>query len=489
MAEASRTARGMLLAGTLEKRSQWKKKWNHRFCVVWRGHIDYFLHAPKHMEEVYEAEDTRRGTILLCSEGLAVSEPGRPFCINVSGELLSCINEEEQQRWLNVISMAAKSWACGPGPGPLSALLALPASADVADDLLPQAEELSLQLLPSEEPPRRLGWQEKTSVLLTGKHSAPTLLVLDRSGTTAAAFCRLDFHGVPTGEAAFPLMTAGGSPTKLRLDAQILSSEMMGESTKPGSSIIGEGVSLTCLLGVLALALSCAVLGKANACSFVTVLAMVFVLLEIRIVGSPKVHPHEESQKEITFMVERLTAGIEATVPHSLGICSEAQISPSAPLDHLEFRPTLVSPRWLGLWKLDKARSDKYEPVFADMSVNFLIRKAADAKVSYLDISKSDTHLTILVKSLVNVEDSIPLDGSWVSKPVPTGSKMRGMCRLCLTKCTDSELEMYTEFPEGWGVLRDTLAVADDGQSFSRRIARSDTLAITRYFTLESRGS
>merc|ERR1719221_205787 len=192
-------------------------------------------------------------------------------------------------------------------------------------------------------------------------------------------------------------------------------------------------------------------------------------VLEIGVLGSPKAHPHEEPHKHVTFMLLELTPTSEAPLSAS---------APSAPSE----------PQWVGSWKLDKARSDKYEPVFADMGVNVLIRKMADAQTSIMDISKSDTHITLLLKSVVSFEESMPLDGSWMSKPVPRGSKMRGMCRCRLTKYTDSEVEMYTEFPEGWGELRDTLTVADDGQSFSRRIARSDTLAITRYFMLEPRG-
>ena len=34
-------------------------------------------------------------------------------------------------------------------------------------------------------------------------------------------------------------------------------------------------------------------------------------------------------------------------------------------------------------------------------------------------ISKSSSHVTFIVKNLVTVEDVLPVDGTWVYKPVP----------------------------------------------------------------------
>ncbi|CAE7648914.1 unnamed protein product [Symbiodinium pilosum] len=106
------------------------------------------------------------------------------------------------------------------------------------------------------------------------------------------------------------------------------------------------------------------------------------------------------------------------------------------------------------------------------MGVNYLIRKAADAKTSVLIISKSATHVNFVVKNLVTVEDVLPVDGAWVPKPVPPAGRMRGEMRLRLTKSTENELEMVTEFPPGEGSLCDTLVVDPDGNSFSRRVVR-----------------
>ena len=50
-----------------------------------------------------------------------------------------------------------------------------------------------------------------------------------------------------------------------------------------------------------------------------------------------------------------------------------------------------------------------------------------------LVISKSATHVTFIVKNLVTVEDVLPVDGSWVHKPVPPAGRMKGeMCIGCI---------------------------------------------------------
>merc|ERR1712232_103856 len=41
-------------------------------------------------------------------------------------------------------------------------------------------------------------------------------------------------------------------------------------------------------------------------------------------------------------------------------------------------------PKWVGRWKLDKSCSEQYGPILADLGVNFLLRKAADAANSEL---------------------------------------------------------------------------------------------------------
>ena len=131
---------------------------------------------------------------------------------------------------------------------------------------------------------------------------------------------------------------------------------------------------------------------------------------------------------------------------------------------------------------------------------NLCVLVTAQAR-SVLVISKSASHVTFIVKNLVTVEDVLPVDGSWVQKPVPPAGRMKGeMClgcymfhpqlrRLRLSKCTQTELdsklcspnsnaiyidhkettnicmilcmlitwqEMITEFPAGEGGLCDT---------------------------------
>ena len=45
---------------------------------------------------------------------------------------------------------------------------------------------------------------------------------------------------------------------------------------------------------------------------------------------------------------------------------------------------------------------------------------------SVLVISKSSSHVTFIVKNLVTVEDVLPVDGTWVYKPVPPAGRMKG---------------------------------------------------------------
>lgn len=236
--------------------------------------------------------------------------------------------------------------------------------------------------------------------------------------------------------------------------------------------------TLLAALACLALALSALLAGSTHSCTGLILLAAAWLLFDA-------VSPEAEASQAVQGRPDRRRVVL---VPERVASSAAAAAveGPPPPMPAAALETSLAyEPRWAGTWRLDKARSELYESVMADMSVNWCIRKAMDAKVSRLIISRTATHLTLQVKSLVNLEDSVPLDGSWIEKPVPTGSKMKGIARLRMTKHSASELEMLTEFPGGWGSLRDTLTVAEDGRSFSRRIARSDTLFITRYFVLE----
>eukprot|EP00747_Dinoflagellata_sp_TGD_P076390 gnl/TRDRNA2_/TRDRNA2_159131_c1_seq2.p1 gnl/TRDRNA2_/TRDRNA2_159131_c1~~gnl/TRDRNA2_/TRDRNA2_159131_c1_seq2.p1 ORF type:complete len:107 (+),score=19.03 gnl/TRDRNA2_/TRDRNA2_159131_c1_seq2:45-365(+) len=92
----------------------------------------------------------------------------------------------------------------------------------------------------------------------------------------------------------------------------------------------------------------------------------------------------------------------------------------------------------------------------------------------------------------VSVEDQFRLDGSWEEKPMPAGSRFKGTCRVRLAKNTLNELEICTEFPENNGSLRDTLTVAENGESFTRVVVRYDPprladgeIMVTRVFRRE----
>ena len=56
------------------------------------------------------------------------------------------------------------------------------------------------------------------------------------------------------------------------------------------------------------------------------------------------------------------------------------------------------------------------------LGVNFVLRKAADAANSVMTITTSPTHVSIHLMIWVAVQDSMPLDGTFVSKGLPPGS-------------------------------------------------------------------
>ena len=85
-----------------------------------------------------------------------------------------------------------------------------------------------------------------------------------------------------------------------------------------------------------------------------------------------------------------------------------------------------ASPRWVGRWKLDRACSEKYEPILADLGVGFIFRKAVDTAKTTLTISTTATHMNFNLQLWAfNIEEEFPLDGSWDVKPVPRSKKRR----------------------------------------------------------------
>merc|ERR1712032_482500 len=152
-------------------------------------------------------------------------------------------------------------------------------------------------------------------------------------------------------------------------------------------------------------------------------------------------------RRQITFSVERLKIGA-AAVPAALAIPE--------------------NPGWVGRWRLDFSCSDNCEPILAAVGVPYMIRKIANSIRAGCVISVCATHLKIVHKSLIPVEDRIPVDGSWLTKPMPPGGRMKGEFRVRLTKTSKSELELYTVLPEG--ELREKYLVFEDGNSFSRTV-------------------
>jgi len=140
------------------------------------------------------------------------------------------------------------------------------------------------------------------------------------------------------------------------------------------------------------------------------------------------------------------------------------------------------NPQWCGRWVLDKACSDCMEPLLSDLGVNYILRKAADAANTMMTIRVSRTHVNINLKIWISVEDSIPLDGSWTTKPVPRGGKYRGTCRVRLTRISHTELEMLSKFDDD-SEIRDTLSMLADGASFLRVMSRGDR-TVKRIFRL-----
>merc|ERR1719188_1200454 len=98
------------LAGMLEKQKRWRKEWCYRFFILRSNRIDYFLKPPAIVDEE-DTSDPPRGSIHL-HRGVwfsALEEPGRPYCVRVGEELLSCNSRAEQQRWLEAVETISSS--------------------------------------------------------------------------------------------------------------------------------------------------------------------------------------------------------------------------------------------------------------------------------------------------------------------------------------------------------------------------------------------
>lgn len=432
------------LAGTLEKRKHWRKEWTSRFFVMGKGKIDYFLTPPAILDA--EHPENLRGSIPL-DHASAVEEPGREYCIRMGNELFSCATHAEQQRWIEAINTSA-------------VVLARRRASSVDSQCI--VEEPQLLLFPPDEPPRSLKWHEQSEVLFSGKQSFATVLFLDGITTksdgaslggsfpesSAQTVCQLPLFDAKSAESSFPVQVLGGgnsSTEQSHLHICVHANKLYSPE---------EQQRLLSPIGCLCVALALLVAGNVVPGAFAVFVAILLLLWEGRV-------PPRLKQHQVTFSVERFERGKTAT-PNGAVFAGP-------------------QPLWVGSWTLDKTCSEPYEPILADMGVNYFLRKAADAIKSGLIISVSATDVTIHVKTLVTVEDCIPLDGSWAWKDVPPGGRMKGQMRVKVTKFNERELEMYSEFPNDEGNLRDTLTMSEDGNSFTRIVVRGE-LSTARVF-------
>lgn len=433
------------LAGMLEKQSRWRKEWSERFFVMDEDCIKYFVSPPAFLEDTAEES---RGKIHLAGLVAEIAQDvGRPYCIRVGRDLLSCKSEPEQRKWLQAINGAA-----GALDGPSAASESAQTRPRCTDD-----EEPNLVLLRNDGPSQAVHWRQPTTVQLATP-STCILLWMDESRLGGGqALCRLALHQCHVGtSASFPAESLGGShePAVKSLSVKVIGADSLGK----------YAAFVPLILGIISVLSSMIWLWRLETSGLAVALLW---------------HAWHWTQatpvRQITFMVEDL---VKADQPHSAPEQNEAEGPVPAPREE--------QPNWCGTWTLDKSCSEKYENILKDMGVNYVIRKAADAKTSVLVISKSISHVTFIVKNLVTVEDVLPVDGAWVRKPVPPAGRMKGEMRLRLSKCTQNELEMVTEFPPGEGSLCDTLVVNNDRSSFSRRVVRTRSdgteLECTRVF-------
>lgn len=442
------------LAGMLEKKSRWRMEWEFRFFVMRQDRIDYYLTPPALMEDEGAAE--RRGSIPL-SQATAVQDEGRPYCITVGSEIIACQSLAEQQRWVEAMNTAAV------------ALAKANASAENPEAALVSnlaASKLLLLPLGASEDVRSVKWREQVSTTVAGSDGMVTVLFLEVGHTKhadgssftssrsensrglAQAVCRLSLADMPAGAtSSAPVRLLGdvghdaGIGSGITLGVRVHSNEL--QAAKVFSSLL----PVTTCICVLAIALLLA--GSTRIAAGAIAVVGVMQLLEVR-------RTRAAPPRNVAFSIEQVQ---RTSVPAFLS----------------------TTPAWVGKWKLDKTCSEPYAPILEDLGVGYVLRKAVDAANTSLIVSISPTHVTIQLKIWVTVEDCVPLDGSWASKPVPPGSKMQGECQVRVAKVTDTELEMYTEFPDGNGDLRDITTMHEDGNAFTRVVVRGD-IRVARVF-------
>lgn len=484
------------LAGNLEKCSRWRKEWDIRFFVLRQDHLDYYLAPPVDIED-----EVPRGSISL--KGIeAVEEPGRPFCLRVGGHLLSCKNLAEQRRWLEALSLAASacasSFAGGVGiygsqsaPGSFASSCASSVVGSSPNKGLlrrgrargnSSSTELNFHAPPlamlnsgstnstapevtGDQPPLMLvlpegslcalPWREPTTVSLPGK-SMPTIFVLDGSGR-ATSVCQLPVARKGGGDVRVPLkplLQADQAPVELgSLWVRLHQFSTSGAAGAAADAQQPLKVVVACAVGVVAVWFT---VGMLTVLVLLNSVAGVAALLAWKGLWSPSFL----TPREVVFSVERL---------------EREAASAMAPL-----------PQWVGRWKLDKARSDPMAPLLEDMGVNILLRKAADAIKSGLDITiNSANEVVIGVKTIATVEDVVPLDGSQSTKSAPPGSRIKGALRVSIPRHDAMGFVMLTEFPGDEADMTDTLQVHEDCNAFTRTVERNGII-IRRVFIRDS---
>eukprot|EP00930_Biecheleria_cincta_P069158 TRINITY_DN56934_c0_g1_i1.p1 TRINITY_DN56934_c0_g1~~TRINITY_DN56934_c0_g1_i1.p1 ORF type:complete len:554 (-),score=104.19 TRINITY_DN56934_c0_g1_i1:9-1670(-) len=443
--EAAPQVTNTVKAGILEKQGQWRKEWACRFFVMREDRIDYFLNPPEVMSE--ENIEQRRGFIPV-SQASPLAEDQRPYCIRIGNELLSCTSAAEQRAWISTINaaVAAKAQAARP-------------RAEFRK--LPEAQKSPLEatqlvLVEPDQQPRTINWNEVLSVDLPTPQSSVTILFLacqehGSAASGAQAMCQVPLHQVQYGRAVFPIQLLSGEPianSDQNLRIQVSSNSLV--TAKAEQSLLPFAAC------VLAAALLLA--GSSHAALLCVVLIAGLLLREAWAA------PLSMGRRQVSIVL----SGVEGSTLQVAGHTRAAQ-----------------QPRWVGQWRLDKSCSESYDPVLADLGVSWPIRKAADAANSVMTISLTPTSVKVHIKIWVSVSEELPLDGSWATKPCPPGSRiLKGNCQVCLTKRSENEMEMLTEFPDGYGQLRDTLTVSEDGRSFTRVVVRG-ALKVTRVFRRE----
>ncbi|CAJ1375505.1 unnamed protein product [Effrenium voratum] len=375
-------ARCSRLAGMLEKQSRWRKEWSERFFVMDEDCIKYFISPPAFLDD--NGEDVRGKIPLAGLVAEAAQDPGRPYCIRAGRDLLSCKTEAEQQRWLQAINAAGgveeANQACTKPSRPCA------------------GKGPGLLLVHADRPHQAVALGQPVSVRLASAACATILIQELPVAGGAQALCRLALQKCKSGcSTSFPveLLGKGVCSDEWSLSVQVLGNRL-------------QRTAQPLLLGVASLLSAWMYFVGVD----ITGLIVALLWQLVSWMQSAAVH-------EVTFSVEQVQL-----------LKDSADAQAEAP------------PRWCGTWVLDKSCSEKYETILKDMGVNYLIRKAADAKTSVMIISKSSSHVTFIVKNLVTVEDVLPVDGSWVTKAVPPAGRMRGEMRLRLSKCTENELDV-----------------------------------------------